>query len=86
MTPDAMTKHVVEICEEHDLYLEWIPGYRGHASHAGEMVLTPRIRSTRTYALALHEIGHCLGRYQKSRSVITIERWAWRWAKSNALI
>jgi hypothetical protein len=48
--------------------------------------LTPRIRSTRTYALALHEIGHCLGRYQKSRSVITIERWAWRWAKSNALI
>jgi len=46
----------------------------------------PAIRSAVSYATALHEIGHIKGRYQKSRSVIVRERWAWRWARENALI
>jgi hypothetical protein len=45
-------------------------------------VQIPSIRSTITYATALYEIGHILGRYQKSRSIMVRERWAWEWARS----
>jgi hypothetical protein len=43
------------------------------------------IRSQFSYAVALHEIGHIKGRYQRSRSSPVRERWAWRWARKNAL-
>ena len=46
----------------------------------------PTVRSALSYATALHEIGHVKGRHQKSRSVMVRERWAWRWARENALI
>jgi hypothetical protein len=49
-----------------------------------EIQLAP-IRSTVSYATALHEIGHIKGRYQRSRSVMVRERWAWEWARQNAL-
>lgn len=45
----------------------------------------PVVRSAVSYATALHEIGHIKGRHQKSRSVMVRERWAWRWARENAL-
>ena len=44
----------------------------------------PVVRSAKTYATALHEVGHILGAHQRSRSVMVRERWAWRWAKRNA--
>jgi hypothetical protein len=34
--------------------------------------------------MALHEIGHICGRYQKSAKVMTRERWAWDWARRSA--
>jgi hypothetical protein len=34
----------------------------------------------------LHEIGHIKGRHQRSPDTLVRERWAWRWAKENALI
>ena len=43
------------------------------------------IRSPRAYATALHEIGHILGRYQMRFSGMVSERWAWQWARRNAL-
>jgi hypothetical protein len=46
----------------------------------------PPVRSSISYATALHEIGHAKGRYQNSRSVMTRERAAWQWARENALI
>jgi hypothetical protein len=48
-------------------------------------VQTPPIRSAITYATALHEIGHILGRHQNSRRSMVREVWAWRWARTNAL-
>jgi hypothetical protein len=44
------------------------------------------LRPHRTYSVALHEIGHILGRYQQSSCSMVRERWAWQWAKRNALI
>jgi predicted Zn-dependent protease len=35
--------------------------------------------------VALHEIGHVLGRHQRSKRSVVRERWAWRWARANAL-
>jgi hypothetical protein len=48
----------------------------------------PPIRSTISYATAMHELGHQLGnpRHQNSSSVMARERDAWRWARSNAKI
>ena len=45
----------------------------------------PVIRSALDYATALHEIGHIRGRYQNSNKLLTRERWAWQWARDNAL-
>jgi hypothetical protein len=86
MSPAEMTAHVVEICSRHGITIRWIDGYRAHAVAECLEVFLPKVRSPITYATALHEIGHCLGRYQTSRSVLTAERWAWRWAQRNALI
>ena len=49
-------------------------------------VQIPPVRSAITFATALHEIGHILGQYQNSRSVMVRERWAWKWARTNALV
>lgn len=56
------------------------------ALREAEEVHTPPIRSAITYAVALHEIGHILGRHQQSRHSIVREEWAWRWARENALV
>ena len=45
----------------------------------------PHIRSPISYATALHEIGHHYGRHQRSRNQMVRERWAWEWARHNAL-
>jgi hypothetical protein len=49
-------------------------------------VCIPHIKSPIAYATALHEIGHILGRHQQSKDSMVRERWAWQWAKRNALI
>jgi hypothetical protein len=49
-----------------------------------EIWLAP-IRSSISYATALHEFGHILGRHQKSRNELVRERWAWEWARRSAL-
>jgi hypothetical protein len=38
-----------------------------------------------SYAVALHELGHVLGRYQKSWVILTRERYAWHWARDHAI-
>jgi hypothetical protein len=52
---------------------------------AGIIRIAP-IKGAISYATALHEIGHIHGRHQDSRSVMVRERWAWKWARANALI
>lgn len=45
----------------------------------------PRVQSALDYATCLHEIGHMLGRHQRSKSTMVCERWAWQWAREQAL-
>jgi hypothetical protein len=46
----------------------------------------PPIKTAISYATAMHELGHLLGRFPHSASTMVRERWAWRWAEHNALI
>jgi CRISPR/Cas system-associated endonuclease Cas3-HD len=46
------------------------------ADGVADEVQTPPIRCAITYAVALHEIGNILGRYQRSRKRMVVERWA----------
>jgi len=86
ITISRMVQHVLEIAARHRIMIHWRNDYHAEALSECMEVWLPRIRSSITYATALHELGHCLGRYQASRSVMVVERWAWRWAKENALV
>jgi hypothetical protein len=33
----------------------------------------------------MHEISHIVGQHQHSRDTLVRERWAWKWARENAL-
>ena len=88
VTVPAMQAHAERLCEEHDIV--WrrhdSRSRRAYALPEFEEIHTPPIRGAVSYAVVMHEIGHVLGRYQRSRSVLVREDWAWRWARRNALL
>src|SRR5262245_45929361 len=83
---DTLTHHVGALCDKHDISLEW--NKRGDAWGGLDLmtISIPPIKSPVTYGIALHEIGHILGRHQTSKVRLVRERWAWAWAKQHALI
>ena len=93
----AMRRHIDELLapylrqdRDDGVQVIWLPRTRGECviRDLGGAVLEirlPRIRSIVSYAIALHEIGHIRGRHQRSCSVMVRERWAWQWARENAL-
>ena len=85
-TVDQMQAHVLQLCETHEISITWQqPRDGAWAIYWFREILIPPIKSSRSYATALHEIGHILGRHQRSQAVLVRERWAWHWAKRNAL-
>jgi len=83
---DIMHRHVMAICHKHDITYSWSDrSGEAWAHHQSEQVHIPRIKSAISYAIALHEIGHILGRHQNSRISAVRERWAWTWARQNAI-
>jgi hypothetical protein len=87
-----MCSHIESVAAEHaiSVHTQWVKrtvdAYAlRERDGAADEVQTPPIRSLITYAAALHEIGHILGRHQDSRHSLTRERWAWHWARANAL-
>jgi hypothetical protein len=87
MTLGNMREHVIALIKRHDIYANWVgrPD-RAQAVHEFEEIWIAPIYSEISYATALHEIGHILGRYQTSHSMLVRERWAWQWARRNALM
>ncbi len=84
---EKMRRHVTDLCEKHDITVGF--ARRVHAAHAiraAEEIRIPPIKSAISYATALHEVGHIIGRHQRSNSTMVVERWAWHWARVNALI
>jgi hypothetical protein len=83
---NAMRQHILNVCRQFEVQIEWRGSSRGGwAVHEFELVSIAPIKSAVTYAVALHEIGHVLGRHQRSRSRTVRERWAWDWARRHAI-
>lgn len=91
-TIEAMRQHVDDLLaslSRADDYVEvrWTDSpKRAWATIEAGIIAVPRVRSAVSYATALHELGHFLGRHQRSRSRLMRERWAWIWAERNALL
>jgi hypothetical protein len=84
---EDLRQHVRAICERRDISVYRCKrGRQAMALSEAEEITIPPIRSVLSYATAMHEIGHILGRHQTSRRVMVRERWAWNWARANALV
>jgi hypothetical protein len=81
-----MRAHIMGLIEEYGLIYSLVPIKAAQASYELEEVWIPPIKSSGSYAVALHEIGHCRGSHRASRVRMVRERNAWAWAKSHALI
>jgi len=68
--------HALSFCSDHDIVVHWVkrPAQSFALNEAEEIHIAP-IKSAISYATALHEIGHILGRYQRSKHVLVRERW-----------
>jgi hypothetical protein len=88
VTVSAMRAHIECLAERHQIhvfpYMKRLD--QGRSFRELEEVYISPVRSILSYAVALHEIGHVLGRHQTSRRVMVRERWAWHWARANALV
>jgi hypothetical protein len=82
-----MREHVIKLCQQWGIVTNWCdrPSKAWAAPALQEIGFAP-IKSAISYVTALHEIGHVRGHYQRSRHRMVRERWAWRWARANALI
>jgi hypothetical protein len=84
---ENMRWHVEQLCRRYQLawYRDVKRPHRSYSLREAEEIHTTPIRSAISYATALHEVGHCVGRHQQSRRVMVRERWAWQWARAHAL-
>jgi hypothetical protein len=78
-----MRSHIRRLCETNGIEINF--HRHASASYRQREIWIRAVRSPRAYAVALHEIGHILGRYQLSRATLVRERHAWDWARRNAL-
>jgi hypothetical protein len=81
MTVDQMAAHVLHVATAHGVVV------RSHSSGGRAWRLTRKVairpvRSSLTYAVALHELGHVLG--ARGRTRLDDEVQAWQWARENA--
>lgn len=78
-----MERHIKDLCGAHQIEI-------GSHSRGGRAFRKTRridirpVKSAVTYAVALHEIGHILGKNQK-RPCLERETGAWKWAKKTSL-
>lgn len=83
-----LQQHAEIISDVHDIDIVWTTKRMegmGYSDVDNRRIIVPPIKSSKTYALFLHECGHILGPYQYS-PYVRAEACAWEWAKDNALI
>jgi hypothetical protein len=95
-TLDEMSAHIERLAKEHGIkVIHHHLVKRCDQSFAtrkrddwGDAIGIMPIRSAIGYATALHELGHILGQHQDNDidDMLTQERWAWEWARQNALV
>jgi hypothetical protein len=84
ITPQDLRQHIFDLWGKAD-GIEWADaGFDAVANHDTGTIRIHPITSEAAYAIALHEIGH-LRRGIHEDEVVN-ERWAWEWARANALV
>jgi hypothetical protein len=86
-----MRSQVFEICSDNYISIKFIkPHQRAEASFEDSTIYVYPIKSTKSYATCLHEIGHlivvgAISAWNKNDD-LGAEAYAWRWARSVALV
>jgi hypothetical protein len=75
--------HIARICKIESITLHIYSG-NGRAYRKSRRIKIRPVKTAKTYAVALHEIGHILGPRQSSTR-LDQEVGAWEWAERNAL-
>lgn len=85
-----MREHVERLVKEHKIVLRHVKRIDQSRcfpwNGAPPVVQFPPVWSEITYAVALHELGHALGRQANHRDDIVREGDAWEWARANAVV
>jgi hypothetical protein len=86
MNVKQMQEHVQQLLEANEISTVTVSNTKdvGGSYWLREIWIEP-VTSARRYAVALHEIGHILGKHQVSEVILVRERWAWDWARRNAI-
>jgi hypothetical protein len=87
---NGLREHIERLAAQHEIIITITPfAARAFRKRFGEReadeIEIPPITTPIRYAVALHEIGHILGRYQDHHNEVVSERWAWEWARRNAI-
>lgn len=81
---DQYALHITNLLATHRITVTWKPsGNTGRAWRISKHVAIPEVKTAISYALALHEIGHILGKNPPTR--LGREAAAWQWALDNAI-
>jgi len=88
LTTKDLRQHVLDLRNKHGVTVyAWCRRLsQCHALTDRDEIRIVPVASRIAYAAALHEVGHLRGRHQRSSSTLVRERWAWEWARANALI
>ena len=78
-----MAAHITKLCHQHGILVR-PHSSGGRASVSRRIIWIRPVKSAVTYAMALHELGHILGKQPARR--IDRELAAWEWAKANVVL
>lgn len=78
-----MADHIEQIANYNGIAVVYKENCAARGWRKARRIRIRPVRTANTYAIALHEIGHVLGRRQ-SQTRLYAEIGAWEWAKNNA--
>lgn len=76
-------EHIDALLTEHGIAVDWRDRTSARSWRRSRRVRLERVQGASSYAMALHEIGHVVGRQSGRR--LDKETQAWRWAEENAI-
>jgi len=85
VTVQAMKAHIEFLCSENDIKLYHYTG-GGRALKPNRAIYIKEIKGAKTYAVALHEIGHHMAKGGFTLLLVEREFRCWQWAKQHAIV
>ena len=80
-----IAKHVDELCAEHQITILSRSSHGGRASKRDRTISIKPVKTQRTYIVALHEIGHIVGR-GRSGTRLQQEAAAWQYVLDTSVV